>query len=316
MKKTAVLIIIIAILILTAVPVLGAGISVASNGGDDIRILEDSNINSQLNGNAIVVIGDMSVNSRVNGHVITVFGEVTVNSEVSGQVITIFGDTSLNDSSVVMGDVITIGSLHKATGASILGQEVRILGESMNLDIGAIAYLQLAFVILFMLTTLVVGLLAILISKTSYKKISENLDKSIGRKIILGILSFLGASSLLLLLLVTLIAPVLYIVILIMSMVTASMFFGRLILKSFSQKNSIFAEFITGLISITLVKLLIVFLIPKESILVGFVLVGALDLIMNSIGLGIRVEQHYIKVNEKNPDNKGRVENSGGPKTA
>lgn len=314
MKKAVILIIIIAILVLSAVPALGKGISVSSNGGDDIRILEDSNINNPLNGNAIVVIGDISVNSRVSGHVIAVFGEVTVNSEVFGQVITIFGDTSLNDNSVVMGDVITIGSLHKSAGATILGQEVRILGESMNLDIGAIAYLQLFVLILFMIATLVVGLMAMLISGTAYKNISSNLDKNIGRKIILGILSFFGASALLLLLLVTLIAPVLYIVILIMSTVTASMFFGRLILKSFSQKNSIYAEFITGLISITLVKLLIVFLIPKESILVGFALVGALDLIINSVGLGIHVEQHYIKVNESNSGNKGRTEKSSGPK--
>ena len=298
MKKAAAVLIILTILILSCASALGEGIFVISGSGDNIKILEDSNIDSPVNGNAIVVLGDITVNSKVSGHVIAVFGEVSVNAEVFGQVVTIFGNTNLKEQSVVMGDVITIGSLHKADGASILGQEVRILGESMNLDIGALAYLQLTVMILFILATLVVGLLAMLISRTAYQNISRSLEKNIGRKIILGILSFLGASALLLLLMVTLIAPVLYIVILIMSTVTAAMFFGRLILKSFSQKNSIYAEFITGLISITLVKLIIVFLTPVENIMVGFVLVGALDLIINSVGLGIHVEQHYIKVNE------------------
>lgn len=298
MKKAAAVLIVFAILVFSVAPVIGEGILVISGSGDNIKILEDSNIDSPVNGNAIVVLGDITVNAGVNGHVIAVFGEVAVNAEVSGQVITIFGNTRLNEQSVVMGDVITIGSLHKASGASILGQEVRILGESMNLDIGALVYLQLAVMILFTLAVLVVGLLAMLISRAAYQNISSNLDKNIGRKMILGVLSFLGASALLLLLVITLIAPVLYIVILIMSTITASMFFGRLILKSFSQKNSIFAEFITGLISITLVKLLIVFLVPGESILVGFALVGALDLIINSVGLGIHMEQHYIKVNQ------------------
>ncbi len=307
MKKAAAVLIILAILVFSVVPVLGEGVFVISGSGDNIKILEDSNIDSPVNGNAIVVLGDITVNDRVNGHVIAVFGEVAVNAEVSGQVVTIFGNTSLNEQAVVMGDVITIGSLHKAAGASILGQEVRILGESMNLNIGALAYLQLIVMILFMLAALVVGLLAMLISRTAYQNISSNLDKNIGRKMILGVLSFFGASALLLLLMVTLIAPVLYIVILIMSTVTAAMFFGRLILKSFSQKNSIYAEFITGLISIMLVKLLIVFLIPSENILVGFALVGVLDLIINSVGLGIHVEQHYIKVNQGNPDKKHKT---------
>jgi len=298
MKKAAVLLVVALVIMIFTVPVLGEGILVKSKAGDNIRILEDLNIDNPLDGNAIAVLGDITVNDRINGHVITVFGDVSINAEVSGQVVTLFGDTNLLDSSVIKEDVITIGSLRKSAGASILGQEVRILGESMNLDIDSIAYLQLIVMILFTLTTLIVGLLALLISRTAYRNISANLDKRIGRKMILGVLTFLGLSALLLLLLITLIAPVLYIVILIMSTITASMFFGKHILKSFSKKNSTYMEFITGLISITLVKLLIIFLVPQRSILLGFALVGVLDMIIHSIGLGIYTEQHYIKVNE------------------
>jgi hypothetical protein len=298
MKKAAVLLVIILTLMIFAVPVFGEGISVTSKAGNNIKIMEDINIDNPLDGNAIVVLGNITVNNRVNGHVITIFGDASINAEVSGQVVTLFGNTDILASSVIMEDVITVGSIRKSAGASILGNEVRILGDSMNLDIGAIAYFQLTVMILFTAATLIVGLLALLISRTAYRNISSNLDKRIGRKLILGILAFLGLSALLLLLLITLIAPILYIVALIMATITASMFFGKHILKTFSQKNSTYMEFITGLISITLVKLLIIFLVPQRSILLGFALVGVLDMIIYSVGLGIYMEHHYIKVNE------------------
>lgn len=299
MKKLAALLISIMIVVCSVLPVAGIGVYVASDKGDRIRILEDMDINSPVSGNAIVVLGNVSVNSKVDGHVIAVFGEVTVSSEVSGQVVTVFGRTYLKESAAVMGDVITIGSLDRAPGAEIQGLEVRILGESMNLDIGAISYFRLVAMLLFNFAVLVVGILALLISKSSYKKISRNLGKYFGRKILLGVLALIGVTALMLLLLVTLIAPILYIVVLILSTVTASMFFGRLILKAFSPKNSMMVEFITGLISITLVKLILIFIVPQESILLGFALTALLDIFIYAVGLGIHVEQHYLKRNEE-----------------
>jgi hypothetical protein len=150
---------------------------------------------------------------------------------------------------------------------------------------------------LFNFVVLVAGILALLISKSSYKNISKNLDRNFGRKMLLGALALIGVTALLLLLLLTLIAPILYLVVLTLSTVTASMFFGRLILKAFSPKNSMMVEFITGLISITLVKLILIFIVPQDSILLGFVLVAALDVFIYAVGLGIHVEQHYLKNN-------------------
>lgn len=293
MKKLTALLILFLFLILAATWAYAEGIYVSSGSGDSIKILEDSYVESPVNGNVIAVLGNIYVNGKVDGHVIAVFGEVTINSEVSGHVVTVFGKTELKGPAVVMGDVITMGALSKAPEAKVLGQEVRIFGESMNLNVGAIAYLQLAVMLVFTITALIVGLLALLISKSAYNKIAQNIERNLGRKMLLGVLSFLGAGALLLLLLITLIAPVLYIIALLLSTVTAAMFFGRLILKSFSAKNSIYAEFVTGLISITLVKLLIVFLIPQQQILLGFGLVGLFNVFIYSLGLGIHMEQHY-----------------------
>lgn len=297
MKKLTALLIVAAILVISIIPAAAEGIYVASGNGDRIRILEDVSINQPVNGNVVAVLGDITVDSQVSGHVISVFGDIKVNGLVAGQVVTIFGQTELGGNAKVMGDVITMGSLKEASGAQVLGQQVRILGESMNLDIGAILYLQLVIMLLFTVVVLIAGLLILLIARSSYNNMAKNIEKNLGRKMLLGVLAFLGASALLLILLVTLIAPLLYIIVLVLAMIPASMFAGRYILKTFSPKNSIYVEFITGLISITLLKLLIVLLVPQDRVLIGLGLTGLVDLVIYSLGLGIHMEQHYLKEN-------------------
>lgn len=297
MKKLTALLIVAAILVISIIPAAAEGIYVASGNGDRIRILEDVSINQPVNGNVVAVLGDINVDSQISGHVISVFGDIKVNGLVAGQVVTIFGQTELGGNAKVMGDVITMGSLKEASGAQVLGQQVRILGESMNLDIGAILYLQLVIMLLFTVVVLIAGLLILLIARSSYNNMAKNIEKNLGRKMLLGVLAFLGASALLLILLVTLIAPLLYIIVLVLAMIPASMFAGRYILKTFSPKNSIYVEFITGLISITLLKLLIVLLVPQDRVLIGLGLTGLVDLVIYSLGLGIHMEQHYLKEN-------------------
>jgi hypothetical protein len=295
MKKLSSLLLLSIVFILMTLPVFAGGVAISSENGDRVSLIDDIKITNPVMGNVISVLGNVSVNSKINGQVVAVFGDITVNAEVAGQVVTVFGNTILKPGATVGGDVITIGSLTKDEGAKVNGQEVRILGESMNLDISAFVYLRLAIMILFTLAVLIVGLLILVISKEKYKKISQHIEKDVGRKLLLGVLSLLCSSILLLLLLVTLIAPLLYIVILILSSVTASIYFGRLILKTFSQKNSIYTEFVTGLVSITLLKLLLLFMVPQDELLLGLALVGIVDLFIYSLGLGIHMEERYLK---------------------
>jgi hypothetical protein len=305
MRKLAAFLIILLIILTSAVSSYGEGIYVSSDNDDIIRIFEDATVSEPVRGNIITVLGNITVNERVNGHVVTVFGDSEVNAEVTGQVVSIFGSVFLKENAVVISDVITIGPLHKSEGAVIHGQEVRIFGESMNLDLGALSYLRLLILILFTLAVLIIGFLMLLISRTRYKSISRSIDKNIGRKFILGILSFIGASSLLVILLMTLIAPLFYIVLLIISTVPACMFIGRFILRTFSQNNSIYAEFITGLVSVTLVKLLIFFMTPQQNMFIGLIAVGLLNIAIYSLGMGIFMEQYYLK-NDSAEHKKGK----------
>lgn len=295
MKRTAAFLLIAVILAFSVIPAYGGGISVLTENKDKISVFDDVSIAGPAKGNVIAVLGNITVEGELDGQVVAVFGNVAVDGTVSGQVVTVFGKMVLAKDSVVKGDVISIGSLNKADGARIYGQEVRILGESMNLDITAIGYLRLAIMILFTAATLIIGLLILLISKKRYTELEESIEKSTGRKLLLGILAFMGASVLMLLLIVTLIAPFLYLILLVISTIPASMYLGKLILRTFSPKNSIYAEFITGLITITLAKLLIIFLVPQQDIPAGFVLAGLLNIFVYSLGFGVYMDERYAK---------------------
>lgn len=299
MKKLTALIVLIAVTLLCVIPAYAAGVYISSQNSDKISFMDNIEIGEVISGNVVAVLGDVSVNENVNGQIITVFGDVYVNSLVSGQVVTIFGNTYLNEKANVTGNVITIGSLHRSEGAIVGGQEVRILGESMNLDISAILYLRLAIMLLMTFSVLAVGLVLITLQKKKYTQISGSIDKNLSKKLLMGVLSFIAVSIILVLLVVTLIAPFVYIILLILSTITASMLAGKLILSTFSQSNSVYMEFITGLITISLVKLLIIFVVPQSNVILGLALVGIFDMLIYSAGLGILVEKRFVENDRK-----------------
>jgi hypothetical protein len=298
MKKAVCLMLFIITLVTGFSSVYAEGVSISSETGDKISLFENIKIDNPVSGNVITLLGNTEVNSNVNGQVITVFGDATVNSRVSGQVITVFGNTTLTKKADIKGNLVTLGSSQKESGAAVSGQEVRILGEYMNIDIAALLYLRLALLILYALAVLVIGLLMIAVKKKQYEALTSRIEEDIGKKLLLGILAYIGISILLILLIITLVAPILYLVVIIVAAIPASIFFGRLILKAFNPKNGIISEFITGFITITLIKLLLLYLLPQGSLLVSLALVAVFDFFINSLGLGILMDAKYVKKTE------------------
>ncbi|NTV90939.1 MAG: polymer-forming cytoskeletal protein [Clostridiales bacterium] len=287
------------IIMLWAYPVntfaLDEGVSVSTGSGDQVRLFEDIRIDRPVSGNIISVLGDVTLDSSVDGQIIAVFGDVTVNSKVSRQVVTVFGKTVLTDKAEIKGDLITLGSIEKADGAKVEGNEVRIFGRRMDVDVSAIFYLRLVGLVGFSLVVLIWGVLMLLLSKKKYTAEALKIEEEGSRKLLLGILSFLGTAILLILLSITLIGPVLYMVLMIIANVYASIYFGRLIMKAMSAPRNIMAEFFTGFITITLVKLLVVFLVPQQQIVISLILGIILYSYVCAMGLGIMMEGKFGK---------------------
>lgn len=294
MKKALFFVLVAFILIAAVFPAAAEGIAVTSEKGDIVKLFEDVSVDKDIKGNVIAVLGNITINGNVDGIAVSVFGDMTVNGKVTGQAVTIFGNTKLMEKADVK-SLITLGSVEKAQGAHVQGNEVRIFGEVMNIDISAIMYLQIAVMLLFSIVVLVFGLLILAISRKKYEEMTERVEYTVDRKLILGFLAFTGASILVVMLAITLVAPVIYFIILILAAITSSIFVGRLILKAMNPSKNIFAEFITGLITITLVKLLLINLMPQDDLILGFIMLGVLELFIDSLGLGILMEARAAK---------------------
>lgn len=295
MKKTAVVFLVLLVLCTAVAGVFADGISVSSENGDRVSVFEDVTVNGSTNGNVIVVLGNVDINADVNGEVIAVFGDATIRGTVSGQVVTVFGSARLTEKAVVQGNLISLGGVEKASGARVGGQEVRIFSELLSTDIGSLLYLRVVLLLAFSLASLFLGLLILMIFRKRFEEIARNIENNFGRKLILGFLAYLGAAILLVLLFITLIAPVLYILLLILGSIASSIYFGRLILKAFNPTRSLFAEFITGLLTVTLVKLLLIYLVPQEDVLLSIALLGLFELFASSYGIGVLMEAKYAK---------------------
>lgn len=291
----AILLTVVFIAILPAAPALAEGISITSGNGDQIKLFEDIYIEGHQKGNVIAVLGDINVDGAVEGQVISVFGDITVNARVEGQVVTVFGKTELTGNADIEGNLITVGALEKAGGASVSGQEVRILGRQMDLEISSIFYLRLVLTLLFTAGVLIVGLIILILSPKKQEETTRHIRKRFEIKAVLGFLTFISASIIAVLLAITVLVPGLYMILMIIANIYASIFLGEIMIGFLTQSRNIFLEFFTGLTTITIVKFLAIFVIPQQEVVLSIVIGAAIWVIMNSIGLGILMEAKFAR---------------------
>jgi hypothetical protein len=138
-------------------------------------------------------------------------------------------------------------------------------------------------------------MLYIAASKKKMAEIEAGIEKDLGRKLLLGILAYFGATIIFALLFITVIVPVIYFILIVLATMISSILLGKLILKTMSPTNSIYPEFITGLVTITLLQLLVTFLIPGEDFILAFALFGIISLLINSFGIGTLFIAKYAK---------------------
>ena len=100
----------------------------------------------------------------------------------------------------------------------------------------------------------------------------------------------MGATIISVLLFITLIAPVLYLVLIVLGSIFSSIYFGKVILKTFNPNSSIFAEFITGLATVTLIEIVLIYLIPQNEFLINILFYAIFVAFVNSLGIGILID--------------------------
>ncbi|MGI6778808.1 MAG: hypothetical protein ACOX7R_12630 [Acetivibrionales bacterium] len=292
MKKLLLLLIIVCIL-LSATAVYAVGLNIESDGGDRVCIMEDVTISEEVSGDIVVVLGDVVVDSFVNGNVLSVLGDITINGRVSGEAISVLGTVKLTDTARVDGDVIAIGSIEKSPAAVVNGEKITITAR--ELDSGFLFVAAMIYIIALTIVTFLFGTVLIFLFRHRLNQMLSGIECNTGRKIATGFVLLVISTIVLLILLITIIAPVAYILLLMAATVATSIYFGRVLLKTFNANGNVYLDFITGFITITLIKILLLYLIPQGSLITGCILFAVFSVFIYSLGVGIMFYLNIFK---------------------
>ncbi|MDF2984792.1 MAG: hypothetical protein K0R50_302 [Eubacterium sp.] len=262
----------------------------------NLIIFEEKTIADTSCGNVTVVLGSADINSNVNGSIIVVFGRATINGNVSGDVVSAFGELYLKENSEISGNLVSVGKLQKAEGVKISGTKMTINFDfiSMFKSNGII----LNTLIVSSLFTLVAGLLLITIFTSRFRSMSYSIGKALSRRMVLGALIVVSLTIVLAFFIFLLVAPVLYILVIMLADIIGSIYLGTVIFKNNYDRSAIYLEFFVGHILISIIKIVPLIFIPTGSYIalmiygICFVIV---ELSLASFGIGTVIDTGFGK---------------------
>lgn len=266
-----------------------AELTKAAENKDRVSIMADVKIDRKTHGSVVVIAGNIDVQDNVEGDVVVVFGNVNINSRVSRDVVSVFGKTVLTSKAEIGKDVVSIGPVEKSPGARIAGSLVTVNVKPFALfgTISSIVVIISSFIYI------VLGLIFIIVFKERCENISRGILEGAAKRFGIGFLLFVGCLILFPFLAITIIAPILFLILMIASSILASFFLGRLILKTFNSESNVYLEFIIGIASIALLKVIVLLSMPLLGFWTSIIVNVLLWIILNSIGLGILIDTRF-----------------------
>jgi hypothetical protein len=261
-----------------------AGINISPEQGDKVSVFEDITVSGANTGDIAVIFGDALIRGDVNGDVVSVFGDAYVDSRVEGDVISVFGKAELSGNAVVQGDVVAVGTLIKNPGARVSGEEILI--NSSEFDEGLFSFVSFMIIVVQSFIILVIGMILITLFKDKFKAVSITGRQQLWKNIAVGFAILIAANVLSTVLIVTVFVPLLYICLIVLAAITSSIFCGDLLIRAFSSNENIYLRFITGLFTITLIKILLIHLIIGYNIFLGIGVYLIFSMLVTSLGLG------------------------------
>lgn len=254
--------------------------------GDIVAIFGSIEVNKSVQGDVVSVFGNVNVKDNIEGEVVSVMGDVTLDGSISRDVVIVFGKVKMTENAVVNGDLVTIGTIEREAGAKVFGQEVKV-----NIAFLMVARTVVTIVLAFLV--LILGLVIIAIFKDRAVNISLTVEENIGRKIALGFLGQIGFLIIMILLSIVAIGPLLYLFLLVAAEVVISIYFGKQILKVFNANLNVYLEFITGLATVTLLKILLTLIIPQIGFVPYLIAYVIFDIFIRAWGIGILVDTKF-----------------------
>ncbi len=265
----------------------------------NLIILEEKNINDISCGNVTVVLGSTDIKSNVLGSVIVVFGKANISGKVSGDVVSAFGEVYLKGDTEIMGNLVSVGKFEKDSDVKIRGTKVAFNFDYISLfNSNGILINALIVGSLF---TLVAGLILITIFTTRFRVMSYSLNNALSRRMVLGALVVVSLTIVLAFVIFLLVAPVLYILVIMLADIIGSIYLGTVIFRNNYDRSAIYIEFFVGHILISIIKIVPLIFIPSGSytaLMVYGICYVIVQLALSSFGIGTVIDTGFGKNTE------------------
>lgn len=136
--------------------------------------------------------GDVLIpgNTSISGDAVAVFGSVKVRGNLSGNAVAVMGDVIVEG--VIEGDAISVGGKVLVREGAKLGGEIVQVGPGMkipsrNLNITVKKFFRSTFKLFNLISAYALGILVLALFPNHVKNVTDNIDKNLGRKILIGL---------------------------------------------------------------------------------------------------------------------------------
>jgi hypothetical protein len=154
-------------------------------------------------GDVVIFDGPASVAGQVNGDLLVFNGDLELSGQVTGDVMSFNGDVSLAGTARIGGDLVSRLAPNVEAGATIQGETRRFRPREWTEPFAFFA--ELAFWLAISVSTLILGLLLLLLAPRAADAVYESARTSIGPSIGWGFILFFGLPILAVLALLTLV---------------------------------------------------------------------------------------------------------------
>lgn len=261
------------------------GVTIHSDDGDLVSLFNDVSVKQEQEHDIVVIAGDLDVQADVNGDVVIVFGNARINARIGGSVVNVLGDLTLDERAEVDEDLVAIGKLNKLPGSVIYGEQINMFIPSI--DPLFLFSARVVWIFVQAILSLILGFLMVTFFREKTEGIFQNAGQDTVRIFLIGLLAIIGMTIVSVLLAITLILPLLYFFLLLWSGTIGCIYLGKVLLKNTMPGSRSFLELLAGVAAVTLIKVILVFSIPAEYFLTGYLVIAIFGFIIDSAGMGL-----------------------------
>ena len=258
-------------------------------------------MNNKAHRDVIVFNGNVDVNDHVSGSVVVLnCNRVNINSKVDGDVVVLNGKINILSEGEVGGNVVFSGNMDRK--GIISGKQIVLFDKNydfLKFDKELIFNGKLYFIIITFFITFIIGFLILIVFNKFFSTISLDMEDDLKKKFPIGIMVNLILLVLLLIIGILVLPVIVYYILITIANILVAILIGRKMVKSLRVEGSLYIEYLMGALLIFIIRIGILFLLPKYSIIMFLLLDFCIRVCFTSLGFGVWAVYLKLKTNIK-----------------